>query len=126
MMSSKDLLVGSNGSVLVGRLRRPAGLEYFAYAKGKQSILIRKDDGQIFSIEVSHGSSPIEVIANLAASEAPLEAIENMRREGVVEGAVQYLGEDSFVGEWAPLVQTVIEKAVSVGGANNEVLVLEI
>ncbi|WP_432263268.1 hypothetical protein [Cupriavidus sp. TMH.W2] len=126
MMSSKDLLVGSDGQVLVVRFRRPTGIEFVAYRRKDQKLLIRKIDGQLYAVAVTEMGTPIEMMAALAASDNPVEELETQRKAGKVMGAVQYLSDDPFVGEWAPLVQTAIEKAVSIDSVNNDVLVLEI
>lgn len=121
--SSKDLVVGAKHNVLVGRFKRSTGLQYFGYRKGEDSILIKMADGNLFTISVLPAGSPIMVVANIATAftvdRTPADVLDDHRKRGEVEGAVQYLGDDLFVGEWAELVQTPMEKEASTTAINH-------
>lgn len=120
--SSKDLVSGAKHDVLAGRIKRTTGLQYFGYRKGADSILIKMAEGNLFEIPVTPAGSAIVVVAAVAsafdAGSTPADVLDDFRRRGEVEGAVQYLGADPFVGEWAELVQTPMEKEASAAPAN--------
>ncbi|WP_425953119.1 hypothetical protein [Ralstonia pseudosolanacearum] len=126
MMSSKDLLVGADGQVLVVRFRKPSGIEYVAYIKASGDLLIRKVDGQLYTVEVTVSTTPLQILALLVESTNPIERLETLRKDGAVNGPVQYLRDDPFTGDWALLVQTAIEKSASVESLGSSAFVLEI
>jgi len=126
MSNNRDLQVGSDGSVLVGRYRKPESIEYFALVRGEQRIFVRKIDGQIYTVAVTGRSSPIDVFADLAVSGVPVQTLESLRVAGNVEGAIQHLADDPFLAEWSLLVQSEMERAVAVPQSSDNAFVLEI
>ena len=120
--SSKDLVVGAKHDVLAGRFKRSTGIQYFGYQQGEDSILIKMADGNLFKIEVTVKDAPIVVVGVLASAfdvgSTPADVLEDLRKKGSVEAPVPHLGDDPFVGDWADLVQTPMEKEASQATAN--------
>ena len=122
MLSSKTLLVGTDGASIVWRIRVPDSIEFIAYRRGDLAIMIRKTDGQVYRVEVVNQLSAIEAAVMVVEAADPVAFLEELRTKGMVEGAVLWMGEDPFAVEWAALVQNAVEKSVSQAVSGNNPL----